>query len=43
MAVAFDLEQLAVTGTPVGLVTDVMQAVNTSAGSTETGAAHFSI
>jgi hypothetical protein len=44
MAVAFDLKGLRVTGTPVAIVKDVMQAVRTGSLSlSETGAAQFSV
>jgi Tol biopolymer transport system component len=44
MAVPFDLKGLRVTGTPVAIVKDVLQAVRTTSLSlTETGAAQFSV
>jgi len=43
MAVPFNLERLETTGSPVGILEGVMQDVNTTSSSGDTGAAQFSI
>lgn len=43
MAVPFDLARLEVTGGPIGILDDVMQAVNTRGGGVDSGAAQFSV